>query len=539
MGGFHGHINLESLAHEVTHDPNPSGEPIVNKSGEDTIYTDGFIYNLPQLLTKQATTESKLLTSLYNTSPQNFPLSLKGEFTSVVCLDDRIEIATNHSCSRRVFYALQRGKLYFHYNLKKLQAALGADGFRSTPNPVALRSMLSIGGVFGNQTCVAGINLLRAGEKIIVTQDNWHIHRYYLPDSNPTSLSKHDYLEELHSRFLTAVKEQYQHPGNSNFQLLSGGLDSRQNLSLAKQNGITQEAVLCFGQTDYRDHWISKEIADHYDIEHEFVSLENGDYLKNIDENTLAVDGLNFYASSAHFNYALDKSKTSQPIIHTGQIGRTIFTEHSFGIWQNVSEYSALLCSSRFADSINSELKTEMELYEDMDVFYLNNRLYRVISSGCFVAQKKGYIVSPFADPEVQNLAYTMPNKWKKSGKLQWEYLWKYHKEVMQFSQEEYGRSVRSFPEKFVGRVQNKLRNVYYKKVNKHPEKLSMNPLNHWYETNESLRNYWDNYYSENIERLEFDAELKVFCSVLFASDNLIEKTLALSVLSVMKNYFS
>ena len=539
MGGFHGHINLESLAHEVTHDPNPSGEPIVNKSGEDTIYTDGFIYNLPQLLTKQATTESKLLTSLYNTSPQNFPLSLKGEFTSVVCLDDRIEIATNHSCSRRVFYALQRGKLYFHYNLKKLQAALGADGFRSTPNPVALRSMLSIGGVFGNQTCVAGINLLRAGEKIIVTQDNWHIHRYYLPDSNPTSLSKHDYLEELHSRFLTAVKEQYQHPENSNFQLLSGGLDSRQNLSLAKQNGITQEAVLCFGQTDYRDHWISKEIADHYDIEHEFVSLENGDYLKNIDENTLAVDGLNFYASSAHFNYALDKSKTAQPIIHTGQIGRTIFTEHSFGIWQNVSEYSALLCSSRFADSINSELKTEMELYEDMDVFYLNNRLYRVISSGCFVAQKKGYIVSPFADPEVQNLAYTMPNKWKKSGKLQWEYLWKYHKEVMQFSQEEYGRPVRSFPEKFVGKVQNKLRNVYYKKVNKHPEKLSMNPLNHWYETNESLRNYWDNYYSENIERLEFDAELKVFCSVLFASDNLIEKTLALSVLSVMKNYFS
>jgi hypothetical protein len=38
---------------------------------------------------------------------------------------------------------------------------------------------------------------------------------------------------------------------------------------------------------------------------------------------------------------------------------------------------------------------------------------------------------------------------------------------------------------------------------------------------------------------LEFDAELKGFCSVLFASDNLIEKTLALSVLSVMKNYFS
>ena len=538
MGGFHGHIVLENMQRKVIHDANPTGQPLINKLGKNVIYADGFIYNLPQLLTQHGTTEKEVLASSHNASPLGFPLSLKGEFTSVVSLHDRMEIATNHNCSRRVFYALQRGKIYFHYNLKKLQAVLHADGFQSTPNPLALRSLLSIGGVFGNQTCVAGINILRAGEKIVVTKDNWHIHRYYLPNSRPTSLSKSDYLEELHSRFSIAVKLQYQHPETSNFQLLSGGLDSRQNLSLARQNDITQEAVLCFGQTDYRDHWISKEIAKHCGINYEFVSLENGDYLKNIDENTLAVDGLNFYASSAHFNYALDKSSTAQSIIHTGQIGRTIFTEHAFGLWQNVSEYSSLLCSSRFADSINSELKAEMELYEDMDVFYLNNRLYRVISSGCFVAQKKGYIVSPFADPEVQDLAYTMPNEWKKSGKLQWEYLWKYHKEVMQFSQEEYGRPVRSFPEMFAGKVQNKLRNIYYKKIKKHPEKLSMNPLNHWYETNEGLRDYWDNYYSENIDRLAFDNELKVFCAALFASDNLIEKTLALSVLSVMKNYF-
>ncbi len=540
MGGYYGHIELESLKHEILHKESPLGAELKIEYESSAIRVDGYVYNLPQLQNKFATKSHGLaVKASYEKSNDNFPSELKGEFSSLTITPERIEIATNQTSSKRIFYALQRGKLYFHYNLKLLQAALEFNGFQSTPNPLALRSLISIGGVFGNQTVISGINLLRAGEKIIIEAGKHHIHRYYLPNSSPTSLSKKDYLEELHSRFLNTVKEQYQHPETSNFQLLSGGLDSRQNLSLAKQNGITQEAVLCFGQTDYRDHWISQEIANHYGVNYEFVSLENGDYLKNIDENTLAVDGLNFYASSAHFNYALDQSSTTQSIIHTGQIGRTIFTEHAFGLWQNVSEYSALLCSSMFADSINTELKAEMELYQNIDVFYLNNRLYRVISSGSFVAQKKGCIVSPFADPEVQDLAYSMPDLWKKSGKLQWEYLWKYHNEVMQFPQEEYGRKVRSFPEMFVGKVQNKLRNIYYKKINKHPEKLSMNPLNHWYETNEGLRDYWDNYYAENIDRLDFDSELKGFCSTLFNSENLLEKTLALTVLSVMKNYFN
>ncbi len=537
MNGFHGHISISDLRLEIKHSGERLFELVEAKSVDTTIWADGFIYNLPQQKNKYGSTEENSITASWNSSPADFPAELKGEFSTVVQHQEFIEVATNQTSSRRVFWAEFNGTVYFHYNLKLLQKELESQGHRLTSDPVSLRSLCSIGGVFGNRTIFKEVKILRAGEKLVVTTDGVRLKRYFLPNTSPTSLNKKDFLAELHERFLQVTEEQYQHPGFENFQLLSGGLDSRQNLSLAYSLGIQHTAVLCFSQTGYRDHWISEQMAKAYDTPHEFIPLENGDYLKAIDENTLAVDGLNFYASSAHFHQALHRSKTAQPLIHTGQIGRTIFTEHPFGLWQNLSEYSALLCTAKYADFIQTEVKKEMELYEDMDVFYLNNRLYRVISSGSFVAQTRGHLLSIFGDVDVQNLAYSAPAEWKKKGILQWEYLWEYHMPIMQFAQEEYGRKVRSHSEMFLGRVQNKLRNIYYKKLNPSPSLLSMNPVKYWYDMNTSLQEYWSLYYSENIDRISYE-ELRTMVSELYLNGTILEKTLALTVLSVYKNYF-
>lgn len=538
MGGFHGFINLETLESKIQHASLKVGEHLMAEVDSAQVHADGFIYNLAELINSYGSSSAgEAVKSSYAASPQAFPIELRGEFTTVVSSKNGLKISTNQNCSRRVFYAEHNGKLFFHHNLKLLNEELKTQGFKPTANVLALRSLLSIGGVFGNLTVLNGIFMLRAGETLTVSKNGVSIDRYYDIVTEPTSLSKKDFLGQLHELFLSTVKNQYAHPEIMGFQLLSGGLDSRMNLSLAAENGIRQQAVLCFGQTGYRDHWISEQMAEAYNLKHDFVPLESGDYLKAIDENVLAVDGLCFYASSAHFNHALDATKYISPIIHTGQVGRTIFTEHPFGLWQNLSQYSALLCSSRFADKINSEVKSEMELYSDMDVFYLNNRLFRVISSGSWVAEKVGCIVSPFSDPDVFDLAYTAQPEWKKDGHLQWEYMWKYHKPIMNYAQEEFGRPVRSDAERFAGRVQNKLRNIYYKKINPHPEKLSMNPLDHWWNTNKSLRASFTDYFHANIGRLDHEPELRNDVAELFNSSVFIEKTLALSVLGVMKNY--
>ncbi|MFK7757955.1 MAG: asparagine synthase-related protein [Flavobacteriales bacterium] len=538
MGGFYGFINLESLNKVIHHDELKAGGLYSSNSENAQIQADGFIYNLNNLKTRYGTpSENEALKSCYEASPNRFPHELRGEFTAIESSLSGIKISTNQMCSRRVFYAQYNGTLFFHYNLKKLLTDLKEKGFTTKPNVLALRSLISIGGIYGNLTPVNEVYVLRAGETLSASRSGVVLKKYYEVNSEPTSLSKHDFLGELHQRFTSAVRDQYTHQGVMGFQLLSGGLDSRMNLSLAAENGIRQQAVLCFGQTGYRDHWISEQIAEAYNLEHDFVPLEPGNYLKAIDENVLAVDGLCFYASSAHFNYALEQTKYISPIIHTGQVGRTIFTDHSFGLWQNLSEYKALLCSSKFADKIDTEVKAEMQTYSDMDVFYLNNRLFRVINSGNWVAQKTGCIVSPFSDPDIFDLAYTALPEWKNDGQLQWDYMWRFHKPIMKFAQEEFGRPIRSDAERLLGRVQNKLRNIYYKKINHHPEKLSMNPLEFWWNTNESLRKSLQEYFKANINRLDHEAELKEDVSKLFHSSVFIEKTLALSVLGVMKNY--
>ena len=539
MGGFSGYINLETIATHLDYTKSAFAKKWVINQDDSSVNVDGFIYNLnssKNLLAKSS--EEETLLQLYENSKESFPNSLRGEFSTVVTTEKSVEIATNHTSSRRVFYIEYDGVMHFHWNLKLLKDSLLSLGFKPRPNPIALRSLLSIGGVFGNQTVIQEIYMLRAGEKLIVTEGKWELNRYYLTNSEKTNLSKAQLIDELQERFVHTTSLQYDHQEVSGFQLISGGLDSRLNLSLAAQNGIQQEAALCFGQTGCRDHWISEQLAKEYSLKHSFVSLESGDYLTAIDENTLAVDGLCFYASSAHFNYALGQTKYISPIIHTGQIGRSIFTEHPFGLWQNVSEYHALLCSSKYADSINNDVKEEMELYDDIDVFYLNNRLYRVISSGNFVAQKVGFIVSPFADPDVQDMAFSAHSEWKKKGMLQWEFMWKHHKNIMKFSQEEYGRPVRSKAEMFLGRVQNKLRNIYFTRVHKDASKLSMNPFDFWWQNNLALQSALDSYFKKNIERTEYDPELREMCASLYNSESLLEKTLSLTVLSVLKNYF-
>jgi len=538
MGGFYGSINLQTLEIDLMHHPLKHGKLYNQDSKPTNIQADGFIYNLNELVNSFGSkTETAAITALYNSSPNAFPSGLRGEFTSVISTRNAIEISTNQTCSRRVFYCDHNEKVYFHYNLKLLLIELKAANFKPEENIIALRSLMSIGGVFGNSTVIKGVQLLRAGETLRVTKSGVSLKKYYDIQIKSTSLTKEKYLSQLHDLFLSTVKKQYDHPGIMGFQLLSGGLDSRMNLSLAVENGIRQQAVLCFGQTNYRDHWISKQIAEAHNLKHEFIPLEPGHYLSEIDKNIMAVDGLCFYASSAHFNYALDHSRYISPIIHTGQVGRTIFTDHSFGLWQNLSEYKALLCSSRFADSIDSEVKAEMNLYPDMDTFYLNNRLFRVINSGNWVAQKVGCIISPFSDPDIFDFAYTACPDWKIDGHLQWQYMWKYHKPIMKFAQEEFGRPVRSDAERFIGRVQNKLRNIYYKKINPTPSKLSMNPLEYWWNINPQLKETYTKYFSENIQKLDHETELRNEIQVLFNSNSLMEKILAISVVGVMKNY--
>ena len=66
-----------------------------------------------------------------------------------------------------------------------------------------------------------------------------------------------------------------------------------------------------------------------------------------------------------------------------------------------------------------------------------------------------------------------------------------------------------------------------------------MNPLDYWYNTNADLKEFINNYYSSNIDRLNFDYDLKKDCMFLFSEGSNLEKNQVLTLLAVLKIYFN
>lgn len=62
-----------------------------------------------------------------------------------------------------------------------------------------------------------------------------------------------------------------------------------------------------------------------------------------------------------------------------------------------------------------------------------------------------------------------------------------------------------------------------------------MNPMQYWYETNSSLRFFFDTYFRENINILSDYPELKMDCVKLFTEGKGTEKVQAISLLAAAK----
>ena len=64
-----------------------------------------------------------------------------------------------------------------------------------------------------------------------------------------------------------------------------------------------------------------------------------------------------------------------------------------------------------------------------------------------------------------------------------------------------------------------------------------MNPFDQWYRTNAKLRQFFERYYRENIDKIT-DSRLQEDVRRTFLEGNAFDKVQALNVLAVYKRYF-
>ena len=65
-----------------------------------------------------------------------------------------------------------------------------------------------------------------------------------------------------------------------------------------------------------------------------------------------------------------------------------------------------------------------------------------------------------------------------------------------------------------------------------------MNPLDYWYNNNDDLKKFIDNYYKENLDLIK-NEKIKGYCIKLFETNSVGNKIQVLSLLSTLKNIIS
>lgn len=518
----------------------------VNYQDDDYyILLDGFVLNKKQLLEGNAqSTLSVYLIKSYQKNGNQFFNELKGSYYGFLFDKKKNKwiIFSDHISSKPVYFAKFQNHICFANNYIELVNHLKQNEQQVTLNEQAAYLLLSYGYVFEDITITNEIKRLMVGYSAVVQNGSLQFENFYTLTNNPIKISEADAIEEIDKRFKIAVKLAFEKDleyGYKHLVALSGGLDSRMTAWVAHELGYTDQLNITFSQSNYLDETIAKQIAS--DLKHEwlFKALDNGNFLKDIDKTTKITGGNVLYYGLAH---AMSMYKNinfdNLGILHSGQLGDVVVSTF----------YSSLNSNKNFkfgdgaySSTLLSRIKNQSfkENYPNEEIFKMYIRGFYGANQGLQCASHFGETFSPFYDIDFMEFCLSIPVELRFAHQLykKWiqikypeaaKYVWEKDKVPVNYP---YWISIKGkkiplnqLPHKVLvklGVTKGGLDNP------KH-----MNPLQYWYKTNDQLKIFMDNYYSQNIQLLNHYPLLKADCEKLYSSDKGTEKNQVLSFLS-------
>ncbi|MCW3160908.1 asparagine synthetase B family protein [Chryseobacterium oryctis] len=513
-----------------------------------SVLIEGIILNKKDLLKNSSISFQEYLVDNYLKNDWRVLQQLEGEFRG--CIWDKqkkkVLIFTNPTSTQRVFYTKIDHKIFADSDLVRLSRTIKENSYSLSPDMTSIYQLLAIGNLLENRTPIENVYKvvdshfleIDCEERIITEKEYFNISgiEYY-------NKKKENAVDDIHEIFTEAVKWEYEKDlefNTSSLAFLSGGLDSRMAMLYAIQNKFDIGCALCFSHSGYFDEKISRKIAEDYQLHYEFIPLDNGSFLKKIDQLTKISEGTSLYSGGIHVQYALDKLAFQNfSIFHGGQIGDGILGGfNSEPMRKPPSEYK-IIVNQDFLPKIQSDLKSIMSNYEREEVFLLQNLAYNRTVLGVQTLQPRGYLISPFMTKDFIKLSLSLPEEWKFKHKFYLEWLSKHCKEAEKYTWERTLMKPNAYWK--VGFGEKYIKNGYlffYNKILKSPEKASMYPYQYYFDSTPEIQQYYQIYFNENIGRLEAYPELRDDVIQLFAQKSFYHKCQAINILSIFKLYF-
>jgi len=417
-------------------------------------------------------------------------------------------------------------------------------------NEEGARMLLSYGYMLNNSTILKDVLKLIPGSILTIDYKESSELRISAEQYFRFSISKlsnedeHQAIDQLDVLFRRAVNRQFDKDKEykkKHFVALSGGLDSRMTAWVAHDIGFFDQVNFTFSQSDYWDEEIAKKIAS--DLRHDWIFkfLDNGNFLYDIDEIVNISGGNVLYYGLAHSNSFLKLLNFGKlGILHSGQLGDVVVGSFIKDFDNNTlnsrgGEYSKLGSKIFFFEKQYSS-------FEEKEIDMIYQRGLNGANSGLTLINNYTETFSPFYDIDFMEFCLSLPIKMRMGHNLYKKWILSRYPGAARYVWESTGRKIdtKELRLNIKGRqiFITDLKDSFLRKLKliKSPiaTRHNMNPLQYWYDTNEDLRSFLDNYYADNILLLK-NSELRGVAVRLFERGSAIEKNQVLSLIALVK----
>lgn len=510
---------------------------------------EGVLLNKSKLLKEFALRDFEtLILELYLLKKEQLVKQFEGEFRGFVFdkTEQKFYVFTNITSTQRVFYFRIKDQIFVDTSLIRLSQILKNNGLETEPDIESIYQLLSFSNLPERKTPIQQVNKLLDGHYLEISCENFVLEEkeYFTLLGTPIFKgSKDKALDNIHEVFKNSVLLEYEKDsemGTDHLALLSGGLDSRVAMMYAIKNNFKIGNALCFSQSGYYDHTISEKIAKDFNIHYEFIPLDGGQFLKKIDKLTEISEGMVLYTGGIHVEHAMEKMQFENfGLFHSGQIGDGVLGGFNTEPRRKAPSYFKIVDSPKFLPKIQQSLDETLKKYETEELFLLRNVAYNRTLLGAHVLQQKRYQTSPFMTKDFLSLAISLPEEWKFNHRFYMDWIAKHCKEATQYRWERtLLKPNAKWKTAFGDQIIKRGFKILHERVLKMGHKSSMYPYEYYFNQDAQIQQYYEQYFNDNIHRLEKYPELLKDIEILFLADQFFLKAKAINILSIFKLYF-
>ena len=502
------------------------GRSVINKFLDDRVlYEDehviigfeGVFYNI---VTQKS---YETIIKWYQEKGINFVQDIKGQFCGFLYDKslDKLYIYNDHLSTKPLYIYKTEDIFIFASELKVVTKLLMELGIEKVLDYDAVYTMLTFGHMLNDITYEKNTKKLNYAT-ILEIDKNFHRQEKqyfnYTKEEN-IDLSKEEIIEKIDDLLVDSVKECWGKDDAYNYKhysFLSGGLDSRVNLFLAKELGYEDVLTMTFSQSGSSDEKIAQEIAIKESYKHLFYSLDNGKFLEeDLEKFVFVNDGLVILnGSAAGYDFLSTINYEKYGALHTGQIGDLLFG--SYVKKQFIVEQGIMSNQKQLMNNITFFKEYTNRYNNNSEIFGYEQRVINATLNGDRTASHYTDMISPFYNRELIEFCLTIPDVFKKDEAIYLDWFNAKHKNISEYKWESAGVKPKTIHIIKYAKLFKRYKNALLRRIGFNIN--DMNPFDVWLRKNKRILQNLDKLFNQYIHSVE-DEKLQSILKEMYNTD--------------------